>query len=425
MDVQEEVTLLYFKDLYPNCEEMHSILFGIITPIQAALVTIVNIFIVILFTKPHIRSRTTCIMTLIALADLLSILSPTSTFIWLFTLDSDNHRRAVPYRFCIWTVAFVNIFQDMFNAMSLWFTVLLALMRCKCLQSPFAAKCTHRYLHVIGYVSGVVCLVLAVHIPSFFIFDVVPLNRTYVDSNVTDIMCGLKERKYSIPRKIHLWMEVLLDSLIPSCILLYLTFSILWALRKAKQSRSSLRSHSSVYRPGGVQDDSKKENESVRHKLVQFLRQKFRGKTSKYSVDSAFEKLDRESRRTSWLIFAVAILISTHELPMALITAYKLTIHMHETLPLVFFGCWSAIFTLWQNTIYPLTFFIYAVMSANFRSEILRVLTCKCLFSGEKTTAGNNPTVKNVLLSPCCVRKSLSKGFSNVNEEKAKRNTDF
>ncbi|XP_052772717.1 G-protein coupled receptor dmsr-1-like [Mya arenaria] len=416
MDVQEEVTLLYFNDLYPDCDDMHSLIFGMITPIQAALVTVANIFIVILFTKPNIRSRTTCILTLIALADVLSILSPTSIYIWLFTLDNGNHR-AVPYRFCIWTIAFVDIFLDMFNSMSLWFTVLLALMRRKCLQSPFTAKCTHRYRHVIGYITGVVCLVLAVHIPSFFIFDVVPLNRTYVDSNVTGVMCGLKERKYSIPRKIHLWMEVLLDSLIPSCILLYLTFSILWVLRKAKQSRSSLRSHSSVYRPGGVPDDRENEGVSVRLKYVQFRRWKFRAQTSKCSVDSAFEKLDRESRRTSWLIFAVAILISTHELPMALISAYKLTVHMHETLPLVFFGCWSAIFTLWQNTIYPLTFFIYALMSANFRSEILRVLTCKCLFSGEETTAGNEPIVKKVLLSPCSVRKSLSKGLSKANEE--------
>ncbi|XP_052772715.1 uncharacterized protein LOC128211726 [Mya arenaria] len=414
MDEPGEVTLLYFKDLFPDCEEMHSLIFGIITPIQAALVTVANIFIVILFTKPHIRSRTTCLLTLIALADMLSIVSPTSIYIWLFTLDSDNNRRAVPFRFCIWTIAFVDIFQDMFNAMSLWFTVLLAFMRRKCLQSPFAAKCSHRYRHVIGYVSGVVCLVLAVHIPSFLIFDAIPLNGTFIDVNVTDVMCGLKERKYSIPRKIHLWMELLLDSLIPSCILLYLTISILWVLRKAKQSRSSLRSHSSVYRPNGVPDDSENEGVFVKLKNVQFRRRKFREHTS---IDSAFEKLDRESRRTSWLIFVVATLISTHELPMALIRAYKLAVHMHETLPLVFFGCWSALFTLWQNTIYPLTFFIYALMSANIRSEIVRVLTCKCLFSGEEMSAGNAPTVKRVLLSPCSVRKSLSKGLSRANEE--------
>ncbi|XP_052772571.1 uncharacterized protein LOC128211621 [Mya arenaria] len=416
MDVQGEVTLLYFKDLYPDCEEMHSLILGIITPIQAALVTVANLFIVILFTKPHIRSRTTCILTLIALADVLSILSPTSIYIWLFTFDS-GYLRPVPYRFCIWTVAFVNIFHDMFNAMSLWFTVLLALMRRKCLQSPFTAKCTHRYRHAIGYITGVVCLVLAVHIPSFFIFEIVPLNRTYVDSNVTDVMCVLKDRKYSIPRKIHLWMEVLLDSLIPSCILLYLTISILWVLWKAKQSRSSLRFHSSVYRPGGVPDACENEGQSVRLKLIQLRRRKFRGQTSRFSVDSAFEKLDRESRRTSWLIFAVAFLLSTHELPMALIRAYKLTVHMHETLPLVFLGCWSALFTLWQNTIYPLTFFIYALMSANFRSEIVRAITCKCLFSSAESSAGNDPRVKRVLLSPCFVRKSLNSELSRANEE--------
>jgi len=134
--------------------------------------------------------------------------------------------------------------------------------------------------------------------------------------------------------------------------------------------------------------------------------------------EAAFEKLDRESRLASWLIFAVAALISTHELPMSILNIYNLAKYNQGTLPVVLYGCWASVFVLWQSTIYPLAFFIYAIMSGNFRSAMWQMLTLRCLCSARDDVGLNIQTVaRQVLVSPCSVRKSRSKGISQEKEE--------
>jgi len=190
----------------------------------------------------------------------------------------------------------------------------------------------HKHRRVALYVVMIIFLELCVHIPSLFLVEYMP---SVMASNNTDdpyIACGIWFQKTVLSRRTHIWTETLVDSLIPSLLLLFLTWTILLTLRKAKQSRLSLRSHSSIKSSG----DGKKGDEGQRVMLSSIP-----SSQRLSNGEAAFDKIDRESRRASWLIFAVAALIFTHERPMSILNIYNLAKYNQRTLPVVLYGCWA------------------------------------------------------------------------------------
>jgi len=385
VSVPASVTLARLRDLFPNCDTQRWLVYGIIGPVWTAVVTCADICVIILFMRPRMRSKTSFILTLIALVDMLSIILPTVVYLFYYTLQNDA--KPIPLRICLLVYAFVDVFVDMFNGISLWLTVLLAFMRCRCLQKPFTMRCSYGFRRVLMCVAIIMILELCVHIPSFFLFDFVPIPMGKNNLTVNFIACGIRENDSFITRRTHLWMETMFDSCIPSILLLYLTCSILKCLREAKQERQSLRS-------------------STESKGI--------------SSQTTFSRLDRESRRTSWLIFVVAALISTHELPMAFVNVHQLANFQGRKLPLVIFGCWSSLFALWQNTVYPIAFFIYACMSRRFRHEASGLCCCKSSLSVAAKTREAHVLKdrRRVPLSPCSVQKNSQKEMRCIHSNK-------
>jgi len=473
--------LISLKDLSPGCGTLMPIIYGIVVPIIALFVISVDSVIITVFTRPHVRSHTTYILTLIALADICNITPPTVIYVYYYTLG--NYHYAIPYHLCRWTYMLSDVCHDLFNAISLWLTVLLAYIRCRCLKTPFDARCLHKCKNITLFVLGIILLELILHVPSMFILNYHPVTRTDAN-NITVSDCAVSDiDELSTSRKIHLWSEVLVDSLLPSLMLLYLDFIILATLRQAKKSRNSLRSSRS-YRSSCTRSKSRancrtdQENSQSKieyqnghhqtngndrlvdryqtqiydkqcvqtighdlekdigdvatdnccfdHKYIWRAKRKritrfekkvgccclpLSGKRKKRffvnkqpSVDTAFDKLDRESRRTSWLILAVAALITTHELPSALLHVLALAKYSDTALPVSIFGCWSAFLNLWQYVIYPIIFLIYAWMSSIFRHEMCKVLKCIPHHDDDEL-----PGNKRLFLSPCSVRKTMSK----------------
>ena len=397
VSMTENVTIVSPKDLYPGCENEQWFISGLLSPILAAIVIFTDLFLIILFCKPRMRSKTTLLLSLIAACDIMSIVPP--SVVNIFYYQSFGYTGPVSFASCFWVITFADIVADTFKGMSLWLTTLLTCMRHQCLQTPFEANCSHGYKQIFAYLTFIVLIVLIVHIPSFFIFKIEPVDVQIDGSNITvRDACGLKDSDSIISRNVHIWMQTLLDSFVPALLLLCATISILRLLKRHQQTRLSLRSNTS---DRGAQHLGNKSDHNCKPKLkdIQNCRQS--------STDSAFEKLDRESRRSSWLIFTVAMLISTHELPLAIIHIYKLVKYRRGHLPLVFLGCWTSLFTLWQSTIYPVALVIFAFMSAKCRKEMWRVV--KCFKSPQDTHSQITRTLpyKTAMPSPCTVRKSF------------------
>jgi hypothetical protein len=362
---------------------------------------------------------------------------------------------------------------DFFNALSLWLTVLLAYIRCRCLKDPFNAHNFHTSKRVAIYVIIILIITIITHIPSSILFEFSSITSSDPATNTTKQMCIIKESNLifhnsSIGRKIQFWAETVLDSIVPCLILVYLNFVILLTLKEAIISRSSLRRNNTnieidennetsrgrvqqhnhkvkgrcilrlfkdVNQESGQQSNGKttvdikgntngKYNKQLKEKLEpEYISQsckklsgvsgkrKLFGKTKTKSVDSGFDRLDRESRRTSWLIFMVATIISLHEIPLAVCNVYLLVKHAGASLPLNVYGCLSAILLLWQYVTYLIIFLIYGFMSGAFRYELKKILGKLCGIDSARS-AGN----QKVFLSPCSVRRDRNASYIQTHE---------
>lgn len=423
----EERMILRLMDLHPKCERLAVGILGYAVPFLAVIVTTVNILIVVIFTKPHIRSHTTFILTLIACADMVDILCPTVVFTYHYMLG--HYKEFLTCRQIEWAYILGEICVDMFNMLSLWLTVLLAFIRCRCIKFPFVARNVHSFKKIVVYILCIFALVITVHTPSFFIFDFQTVNIVDSKTNETKTTCGVMEAdgmllKACSKRKFHVLTETLLDSIVPCVILLYFNFVMVITLRRANQSRSSLRQKD--LEPSTDNQDCVMEEEKSRKRvhceIINLNRSEHmvtscgkcrqcgscfvncNSRRKRVSSDIILDKLDKESRRTSWLIFVVSSIIVVHEIPLAVANAYALVTHRNVPLPIAINGCLSVILLLWQFITYPVIFIIYACMSGAFRSELWRILTFMCKYNHSK-----QPNEKNLFASPCSVRKTISK----------------
>ena len=496
----------------PHCAKP---VYGFIVPLLALLVITVNLLIIIIFSKPHIRSHTTFILTIIAISDSLNIAIPSILYVHYYTLD--KHNDYVPFNLCFITYVSLHLLPDLFNLISVWSTILLACIRFRCLQSPFRARELHTNRRIAIGITFVVIIALFVHLPTVVMFDFIPANVTSFVTNETMKTCVVATakalNKVCAFREIHIWIELFANSFIPCFTLIALDIAILCTLRKAAVKRLSLhtlgsafqfssRRKSSVTRYKCLASKTKENisksyiidgkalqqiecNESAHNteefefntltkrittterrqsnstcdgnhtntkdnslfaegiRDIQHLRQcshvgsnqqsrlkRFSSlfvpssliwerrstsihhcqsnktkhfRHSRTFSDVSYKKLARESKRTSWMIFAVVALICSYELLYGILFAYKM-IHNVGPIPVNFFGCGTVYLYLWQYITYPLIFLIYCFMSAAFRHELKQSLCCSTKESKKLPVYGRN----SVFMSPCSVRKSLS-----------------
>ena len=517
----------HIDGLYP--EQCALPIYGFIVPPLAVLVVVFNALILVIFAKPHIRSHTTVILTVIAIADSLNISLPSIIYVYMYTFG--HHHDYVPSSMCLSVYVLIHLLPEMFNLISVWATVLLACIRFRCIQAPFRAKDLHTNTRIAIGIVIVFIIGACVQLPSIGLFDFVPVNITSLVTNKTIETCIVTTSKNlnsaCFLREIHIWVELFANSFIPCFALITLDIAILYTLRKAELRRESLQRGSSfrfrirrnssasnhecsellakyavneTYKcnplrhtvseteaahtanlSNGVKPSIKNKtlenykadsavdgndaksgcdsdisrisvanaltdsdcnnfddiNRGIRrraytdsfHRRCQkrvasvlsipgSLNRQFRSSVSIFRQDSvafkdfknsstrsndSYKRLAKESRRTSWMIFAVVALICSHELLYGILFAHQM-IHNVGPIPLNFFGCGTVYLYLWQYITYPLIFLIYCFMSAAFRLELRRTVTCSKQKFGEKHSQPRN----SVFMSPCTLRKSIS-----------------
>lgn len=451
------VITLKLLDLYPDCQTVVEFMWGYVIPILAVVIIIVNGLIVSVLSKPHVRSHTTLVLTFIACSDTLNIVFPSISYIHHYT--SGRFKDFLSYSSCFWTYILGEVFVDMFNMISLWFTVLLAYMRCRCLRSPFKTQIIHSYKYILIYVAVILVLALVVHLPAFFLFEFSPVILKD-NTNLTKVVCGISESYYSLfkpcfGRKLHVLMKTVIDSVLPCVILVSCNICILSTLRRAKKKRLLLRRYSltsrnerklhanellnalapendimlndvtetevspnsennkgfrPVFRLGRIESksglhsrtDSMDQNTRLFNGHFRAGRDNHRKNFKRRN--SEFAKVDRESQRTTWLILIISLMILLHEIPIVVTNINNLVIHAGDQLPLNFYGCFSIVLSVWQFITYPVIFVIYAFMSGTFRKELKNTVTSSC-----KQKCSSTAEQSTLFMCPCSVRRKLSR----------------
>ena len=430
-------TAIRFRDLHEDCADMAVNVFGYVIPVLSVIVTTINILIILVFTKKRMRSHTTFILTLIACAEIINIVCPAIVFSYLYLRG--NYKQYLTAEQIKYSYVLGKICVDMFNMFSLWLTVLLAFIRCRCINSPFEAKRLYSFRKIIIHIVLIIIFVCFVHIPSFFIFEFHSNSTIDPDTNLTLERGVLLETegayfKTCVGRKFHVFVETITDSLLPTVVLVGCNINILVALRKAKKSRVILRhkendkltcndnkrkdgenvglksnlfsindtldkdvefeksltdeSHKSSYKQAHEnlckQEASCGKESKVKLPFVKCVKlhniftSKAKQARARLQSDSTLDKLDKEGQRTSYLILLVSTIIAVHELPLAILNIYTLVNSSDKPLPLSH-GCLSIYLLLWQFITYPALFLIYACMSKMFRKQLWKVLACICV----------------------------------------------
>lgn len=446
-----DIMTLRLIDLHENCTDFAVYCLGYIIPGLAVCVVLINIPIVIVFTRQHVRSHTTFILALIACTDTVNIVCPTIPFVYHYT--TGHYGEFLGYSQCRWTYILGDVCVDMFNMISLWLTVLLAYIRCRCLKSPFSVRHIHSAKRILVYIGIILMLTGLVHVPSVFFFEFVPVKAINSINNSTQELCGIVATKGILltsflwsGRKLQVLIKTIFESIIPVCILVYCNIVMILALEEAKQGRSSLRRNDSTsrnnYHTGtcgvgielakceriesdnnieGVVYENTRGHSSISIGETTTDRCKYRYMNismcsrsccvppgsfrKKVNVcDSGFAKLDRDSKRVSRFIVLVSTIIVVHEIPMAVANVHTLVSHADVPLLINIYGCFYLILLLWQYITYPVIFLIYTCMSGAFRSEFWKAILFTC--KQHEVIATN--TRHKLFLSPCSVRKRIS-----------------
>ena len=414
----EDRVALRLIDLHLNCVTLAVTVLGYIIPVLSLFVAVVNILAIIVFLKPKVKSNITIIFTFIAGVDVIGIACPSAVFVYHYILG--YYKDFLTCSQIKVSYFLGRICEDMFKMLSIWLTVLLAFVRCQCIKYPFTARGTASTKRVALYITCICTIVCIVHIPAYFTFDFQTLKQFDRTKNTTYYMCGLLETEGFIlkscsRRKAHVVVTTVLDSILPCVFLIYFNSVMLYTLRTANKNRSSLRRKFSCEVRTKVEEMFSQSQHGTKDNEETMKTSDFEGEGKptidinnasednsltkqhyantdvclynqildkskvKFSTprDPTLDKLDHESRRTSWLIFVVSSIILIHEIPLAFANTYTLIHHKEKPLPLSVTGCFSVVQLLWQFITYPVIFLISSCMSKIFRRELMKTIFCK------------------------------------------------
>ena len=106
-------------------DDLGVVLFGYVLPFLLVLTLATNLLIVIVLSQSHMRTPTNLVLLAMAIADLLTLLSPAPWYFYLYTLG--NHQNALyPPRLCYIFHCMYEVLPALFHTYSIWLTLLLA-----------------------------------------------------------------------------------------------------------------------------------------------------------------------------------------------------------------------------------------------------------------------------------------------------------
>ncbi|KAJ6221534.1 hypothetical protein RDWZM_000079 [Blomia tropicalis] len=121
------------------------VLFGYITPVFFLITVVANIMIVLVLSRPDMRSPTNLVLLSMAVADLLTLIFPVPWYFYMYTLGEYRYFLH-PALLCNLYAYMVDVLPAFFHTASIWCTLLLACQRYIYICHPSMARiwCTNK-----------------------------------------------------------------------------------------------------------------------------------------------------------------------------------------------------------------------------------------------------------------------------------------
>lgn len=342
---------------YPS---MVIIIFGFIYPVLAVPTILGNILAIKVFLQRKMRSATTTLLVALAVTDTISICSALPYGIYMFTLG--HYQQYVLYEWCIVDHS-SNVMQTILRTMSNWLTVTLGIQRFVAVSFPFKAKTLLTIRKTIVTIVTCAMFSLMLHILLIGTMEIqrVPIPGT----NGTADGCRKTFSQWFVGnfdvKQTLLAYNVLsglFSRFLPCVILLITTIVLVYKLNTGRQRvRQSVKSSSFA---------------------------------------------DDKTRKISSIVLIIMVIFLFAETQDAMaygIYVYELTVdELRSVLSAEDDAKWAAIGSLFSLLSYLCNFWVYIVMSKQFRVAILNVLKsccCCCCPSYSEQIASSSSLVNN------------------------------
>ncbi|KAH7636821.1 7 transmembrane receptor -like protein 6 [Dermatophagoides farinae] len=354
------------------------VLFGYITPIFFLITLAANILIVLVLSRPTMRSPTNLVLLSMAVADLLTLIFPVPWYFYMYTLGY--------YKFLLYPALSCNLYHVMseilptfFHTASIWCTLLLACQRYVYICHPTLAKvwCTNQR---VTRTILAIFLLASVH-------QLLRIMPTIMDDNSIIMNTNNESMINNEPQKacrqvIAKWTTSIENLYfgtyfvfrivfvhIGPCFLLVIFNVLLYnALKRAEKTRNKLlNKQQSTEQRNGSSGWNKQQQQQQQSDDHQQQRKANRG---------------RDANSTTVMLIVVVTVFLIVEIPLAVATAIHVTENMF-TVDIVSdrFLSMTIIFSNFFIIIsYPLNFAIYCGMSRAFR-ETFQQMFLKNLFT--------------------------------------------
>lgn len=316
-------------------------IYGVVTPALVLTTVLTNCLVCLVLVKRPMRSPSNVLLTAIAVSDTLTGTCPLPCFVYFYTLrhSVDDY---VPHGWCFLLHCLTDYLPTIFHTTSVWLTVSLAAHRYVCLRCrPETVQRWCRMCPTVTTVVTVYVLALVSQLCRFFELTYVPV---YVNRRLDEPGC-LVETSPIVKRHLHLyfnayyWFRVVFIHILPCFILTAINTVLIQTMRSAQ----------------------------ARRKLLLHQNRK-----------SDSRRLAESNSRTLMLVTVVGVFLLV-EFPLAI---FFVLVIVENTFDVIIVDTdKKRTTTLFVNLLivfsYPINFFIYCGMSAQFRSTFCQLLRCR------------------------------------------------
>ncbi|XP_059164780.1 G-protein coupled receptor dmsr-1-like [Physella acuta] len=206
--------------------DAYSSLHGVISLIVCAFGIPMNVLNITVLTRKHMRTPVNCILTWLAVFDLLTMVSyvPFSLHFYCLTTSYDRSGRN-SWGWMTFLIFHVNITSTT-HTISIWLGVTLAMFRYKHIFSPAKGHITRvrRLIRARIAVFVVVVVSILVMIPNYMMNKIIPHQVTDPETNVTNVIfvtenLNLGTEDVELVTQVNLWLHSALAKFLP-CILM-------------------------------------------------------------------------------------------------------------------------------------------------------------------------------------------------------------
>lgn len=122
--------------------QLATVMFGYIMPFVLIVTIITNLLVVMVLAQRHMRTPTNIVLFAMAIVDLLTLLSPSPWYFYIYTLNHPFHKSGIlyPASVCIAHHIMTDVIPVFFHTSSIWLALLLAGQRYVYVCHPQTAR---------------------------------------------------------------------------------------------------------------------------------------------------------------------------------------------------------------------------------------------------------------------------------------------